>query len=627
MIAPPPRRRAPLALASACALAGCSSAPAQPSRPAAAVLPPADIAGAAYASPARWSYHPAPPEAAVAWAPSTGGGCVVVAQGGQRWTVTPESRTTAAARPDAAPPGAAAQPVRCAGQGRASAAPAPEELTAIVRRSPASWMFVGASGAIYEASSPLGPFTRTLAPPEPLVQLAGAGGSLLGVTRAGGVLRWREELGWKPALLDGAAAQAGSPPRAFGVAMTEGGRALALALPEALFASEDGGATWARAPLPAMGLSRVGALGGELLAEGLLASATWDPRRAPAFSRGAATLPRADVELAIAAPRAPSAAAVWLRRAAIAGDRYVEAVRPDDAGAPWRLASGPIDGPLKEAPLPGTGECGSIKLGANGRRVVAVCAEPDGDRIVARVLRSEDGGGAWSPAATLETADIDQVGVAVAPEGAALVTGVCRPSDGADGCKPTAPLLLTRDGARDARDAVTLAAAPTLSAPAALPAFSADGRSAYFLGYRGKDERLALFVSHDGGETFAPRSLDATGGAGAGGRRRGRGRGRRGRPGRGRVARGARDRRGERAPPRGRRRRGPAALGSRRAHVPHRGRGRPGAHGGARRRRARRSPASGGAWSRCRRGRRAGARVPTEAARTSRRSGSRSTAA
>ncbi|WP_438000185.1 hypothetical protein WMF26_10220 [Sorangium sp. So ce185] len=510
----PPRRRAPLALASACALAGCSSAPAQPSRPAAAVLPPADIAGAAYASPARWSYHPAPPEAAVAWAPSTGGGCVVVAQGGQRWTVTPESRAAAAARPDAAaPPGAAAQPVRCAGQGRASAAPAPEELTAIVRRSPASWMFVGASGSIYEASSPLGPFTRTLSPPEPLVQLAGAGGSLLGVTRAGGVLRWREELGWKPTLLDGAAAQAGSPPRAFGVAMTEGGRALALALPEALFASEDGGATWARAPLPAMGLSRVGVLGGELLAEGLLASATWDPRRAPAFSRGAATLPRADVELAIAAPRAPSAAAVWLGRAAIAGDRYVEAVRPDDAGAPWRLASGPIDGPLKEAPLPGTGECGSIKLGANGRRVVAVCAEPDGDRIVARVLRSEDGGGAWSPAATLETADIDQVGVAVAPEGAALVTGVCRPSDGADGCKPTAPLLLTRDGARDARDAVTLAAAPTLSAPAALPAFSADGRSAYFLGYRGKDERLALFVSHDGGETFAPRSLDATGGA------------------------------------------------------------------------------------------------------------------
>ncbi|WP_437280644.1 hypothetical protein WME90_08810 [Sorangium sp. So ce375] len=506
MTAPPSRTRAPIALASACALAGCSGAPAQPPRPAEAALPSVDAAGTAYASPARWSYHPAAPDAAVAWAPFAGAGCVVVAPGGQRWTVTPDPGA-AAPSPSAAGPAAP----RCAGQGRTSASPAPEELTAIVRRSPASWMFVGASGAIYEASSPLGQLTRALSPPEPLLEVAGAGGSLLGVTRRGGVLRWREELGWKPVVLDAAAGQGGAPPRAFGVAMVDGGRALVLALPEALFASEDGGGTWARAPLPTMGLSRVGVLGGELLAEGVLASATWDPRRAPAFTGSAATLPRADVELDVAIPRAPSASAVGLGRAAMSGDRYVEAVRPDDAGAPWLFASGTIDGPLKESALPGTGDCGSIKLGANGRRVVAVCAEPDGDRVVARVLRSDDGGGAWAPVATLETPDIDLVGVAVAPEGAALLTGVCKPGDGADGCKPTAPLLLTHDGAHEEdRAAVVLAAAPTLSAPAELPAFSADGRSAYFLGYRGKDERLALFVSHDGGETFAPRSLDAT---------------------------------------------------------------------------------------------------------------------
>ncbi|WP_437591801.1 hypothetical protein [Sorangium sp. So ce1000] len=509
MTAPPSRTRAPIALASACALAGCSGAPAQPPRPAEAAQPSADAAGAAYASPARWSYHPAAPDAAVAWAPFAGGGCVVVAPGGQRWTVTPDPRG-AESPPSAAGPAA----LRCAGQGRTSAAPAPEELTAIVRRSPVSWMFIGASGAIYEASSPLGQLTRALSPPEPLLQVAGAGGSLIGVTRGGGVLRWREELGWKPVLLEGAAGQGGAPPRAFGVAMADGGRALVLALPEALFASEDGGGTWARAPLPTMGLSRVGALGGELLAEGLLASATWDPRRTPAFSRSAATLPRGDVELDVATLRAPSASAVRVGRAAMSGDRYVEAVRPEDAATPWLFASGPIEGPLKEAALPGTADCGSIKLGANGRRVVAVCAEPDGDRVVARVLRSDDGGGAWSPVATLETPDIDLVGVAVAPEGAALLTGVCKPSDGAGVCKPTAPLLLTHDGAREEdRAAVAVAAAPTLSAPAELPAFSADGRSAYFLGYRGKDERLALFVSHDGGETFAPRSLDAAAGA------------------------------------------------------------------------------------------------------------------
>ncbi|MGK4006733.1 hypothetical protein WMF31_29195 [Sorangium sp. So ce1036] len=506
------RPRAPIALASACALAGCSGAPAQPARPAEAPPAAVELVGAAYASPARWSYHPAAPESAVAWAPF-GGGCVVVAQGGQRWTVTPE-------RPAPAAGAAAPADARCAGQGRASGSPAPEELTAVVRRSSTSWMFVGASGAIYEATSPLGQLTRTLSPPEPLAQVAGAGGALLGVTRSGGVLRWREDLGWKPVQLDGAAGQGGrTPPRALGVAIAEGGRALALALPEALFASEDGGATWARAPLPPMGLSQVGVLGGELVAEGVLASATWDPRRTPAFARSAAVLPPADVELAVAVPRAPSAAAVSVGRAAMAGDRYVEAIRPDDAGAPWLLARGPIEGPLKVAPLPGTADCGSIRLGAggaNGRHLVAVCAEPEGDRIVARVLRSADGGGAWLPYATLETLDIDQVGVAVAPEGAALLTGVCKPGDDAGSCKPTAPLLLTQEGDPGGaqpgdRAAVIVTAAPTLSAPAALPAFSADGRSAYFVGYRGKDERLALFVSHDGGETFAPRPLDLRG--------------------------------------------------------------------------------------------------------------------
>ncbi|WP_437679347.1 hypothetical protein [Sorangium sp. So ce131] len=507
------RPRAPLALASACALAGCSGAPAPPPRPAEPPSPAADLAGAAYISPARWSYHPAAPEAAVAWAPFVGaGGCVVVAQGGQRWTVTPEPQASAPA------PGAAAPALRCAGQGRASSAPAPEELTALVRRAPTSWMFVGASGAIYEASSPLGQFTRTLSPPEPLADVAGAGGALLGVTRGGGVLRWREDLGWKPVQLDAAAASAGrAPPRALDVAMTEGGRALALALPESLFSSDDGGATWSRAPLPTMGLSQVGVLGGELLAEGLLASATWEPRRTPAFSRSAAALPQADVELAIAVPRAPSAAAVSAGRAAIAGDRYVEVVHPDDAGAPWLLASGPIDGPLRTAPLPGTTGCSSVKLGAGGAsvlKIVAVCVEPEDDRILARVLRSDDGGASWSPGATLETPDVAHVSVAVSPEGAALVTGVCKPAARGSECKPSAPLLLTQDAARsDARAAVVVAAAPTLSGIAALPAFSADGRSAYFLGYRGKDERLALFVSHDGGETFAPRLLHAPGAA------------------------------------------------------------------------------------------------------------------
>jgi hypothetical protein len=56
---------------------------------------------------------------------------------------------------------------------------------------------------------------------------------------------------------------------------------------------------------------------------------------------------------------------------------------------------------------------------------------------------------------------------------------------------------------------VIASSAPQLAGTALAPAFSVDGRSAYFLGRRGKDDRISLFVSHDGGESFSPRTLQA----------------------------------------------------------------------------------------------------------------------
>lgn len=465
-----------------------------------------------FPSPARWAYHPAAPDHALAQVRLGDGGCVLVAEGGQRWTVAPAPRATPA-DPKGAP--AAAAPEACAGRGVASSVLAPEPLVDIVRRGPSSWLFFGVSGTIHESATPLGPFARTIEPPEPLVEVAGAGGLLLAVTRDGAVLRNDDRGGFRPVALPGAGAAPAVAPRVFDVAVGEGGRALALALPEALFASEDGGASWTRAPIPAMGLWRVAAAGGALLAEGILSSVTWDPRRSPAFSRSPTAPAAAAEELAVEVGRAPTAAAVQFGRAAVAGDRYYEAVRPEEPGEPWLLSRGPIEGPLETRAMQGTSECGSVKLGASGRNVVAVCVHAIGDEIVAEVRRSDDAGTRWSSVAKLEAPDVDRVGVAVSPDGAALLTGVCKPSEGAAGadpgapgggaCRPSAPVLIRLEGERVV---ATLSAAPTLGALAALPAFSVDGRSAYFAGYRVKDDRLALFVSHDGGETFSPRPLD-----------------------------------------------------------------------------------------------------------------------
>src|SRR6185503_11998650 len=112
-----------------------------------------------------------------------------------------------------------------------------EELTGVIRRSDKSWLFIGEGGSLYEAPEPLAAFTRTVAPPEPFAKVAGAGAIVLATTYEGKLLRWDEVSGWRPA--------PAPPPKArlFDVAVTEGGRALALAFPEALFTSSDGGAT------------------------------------------------------------------------------------------------------------------------------------------------------------------------------------------------------------------------------------------------------------------------------------------------------------------------------------------------------------------------------------------------
>ena len=532
---PPPGRAA--ALAASVVLAGCAGAPPERARPGEPQGAVAELPAPGFPSPARWSYHPAAPEYALAQVRLGDGGCVVVAEGGQRWLVTPAPGAGGERRGAAAAAGGqGAAPAACAGRGVASHVFAPEPLVDLVRRGPSSWLFVGVSGAIYESATPLGAFARTIAPPGPLLEVAGAGGVLLAVTRDGAVLRHDDQGSWRPVALPaatalpaaggaatalpaaggaatGAAATAAVAPRVFDVVVGEGGRALAIGLPEALFASEDGGKSWTRSPLPAMGLWRVSvAGGGALIAEGILSSVTWDPRQTPAFSR-APTAPSAGAEeLTVDVGRTPTAGAVAFGRAAVAGDRYHEAVRPEEPGEPWVLASGPIEGPLETRPMQGTSECGSVKLGASGRNVVAVCVRALGDAIVAEVLRSHDGGGRWSSAAKLETPDVDRVGVAVSPDGAALLTGVCKPSEGTAGadpgggeCRPSAPVLIRLEGERIV---ATLSTASTLGALAALPAFSADGRSAYFAGYRAKDDRLALFVSHDGGETFSPRPID-----------------------------------------------------------------------------------------------------------------------
>lgn len=478
----------------AAACAGASP-PTPRLRPIASATP--DLTAPAYASPARWEYHPSAPGNVLAHLRLPDGSCVIGADYGQRWLVKPPRRDETGAPATAGRPTA---PRPCSGKAEAAEVLAPEELLGVVRRSATSWLFVGASGTLYESTEPLGPITRTIAAPEPFARVGGSGGALVGATVDGRLVRWEEGRGWRPGPDVGA--------RVFDLAFGEGGRVLALALPEALFTSEDGGLTFtpAGAAAPPIGARRVGLTAtGQLLLEGFTASLVWTPRDRAPFTRSSEPLLVAPAGSDLTVDRAANATAVTMGRAAIDGERYLEAIAPDDESDPWQLGRGRLDGRLELRPMKGTAGCGALKLGANGRQVVVVCSRAAGDDVDALVLRSEDGGTSFAPAISLVTDSIDHVAIAVARDGSALIAGTCKP--GATGaCKPGAPMLVRPDGKKSS---AMVSAAAQLGNLAVTPAFSFDGRSAYFLGTRTKDDKLALFVSHDGGESFAPRPLDS----------------------------------------------------------------------------------------------------------------------
>jgi len=465
-----------------------------------------------FVTPARWDYHPPGPDLALAATELPGGGCVFTAEGGQRWT----SATAASAS-------SAGGLAHCTGKALASEFLAPEDLVNVIRREARPWLYVGTSGALYEAGEALSTFTRTVSPPEPFARVAASGSAVLGATYAGQLLRWEEATGWR-------AAPSKPPSRLLDVAVA-GQRALALGFPEALFASEDGGSTWAPAGAPLVGAHRLGLTAdGAIGAQGIFESIRWEAGSPRAFTRSKRGLPTHGASIDVEVGRGATAGAVQTSRAVMDGDRYVEAVRPETEGDLWQLARGRLDGRLELVPLAWSAGCGSIRIGLRNKTIYTVCVSLDGSDIAAAVRRSRDLGTTWGEPLALTTPDTDQITVAVAPEGSALISGVCKGGGEPSSCKPTAPLLVRTEPAAPIAAPSASAApakiatpegaprlvamgtgAPQLSGLALLPAFSFDGHSAYFLGHRGKDEKLTLFVSHDEGETFSQRSLETPG--------------------------------------------------------------------------------------------------------------------
>jgi len=389
--------------------------------------------------------------------------------------------------------------VTCRGTITAAAEVAPEALVGMVERAGPSWLFVGESGNLYETEGPLESFRRVIGAPTTFASVTGNGKTVLAANTTGNLFGFGEMWPGRPMHIPAYA-------QVYDMWVADDGSALALALPEKLFVSQDG-RTFVEAPMGGtIGARRVGRTAhGALGVQGVMGAIVWKPSKSPAVSRTNERLTSRASTLELETSTVPSATAVVEGRAALDGDRYIEAVQEEDGA--WNLASGSFEGPLTTKPLGLDSECGWMRVGARGRHVTTVCVRQNEDGThVAHVRMSSDGGVKFVESEQYSAGDGDLLNVAVANDGSALITGVCKARTGGSGCSGSPPMLFRKENGAITS---TLAASPPLMGLPISPAFSVDGKSAYFLSRRAKDEKLALFVSHDGGRVFTERSLDA----------------------------------------------------------------------------------------------------------------------
>ncbi len=454
-------------------LAACS--PAAPAEP--PLAPPEDLAGdgALPAPPTTgFAYHPPAVSPLNDAAPLADGRWLAVGQLGERWLSARLPQTAEDARGktfDAQP-----SPYR-----------APHDLVSVAHLGDRGWMFLDAHGGVYTSLDPLGPLTVRGRATVPLVSLAASDGVVMASDALGQVFRWHQD-NWSPV----------STPAPL-YALAGGGGIVGLSFPETLYASRDGrdftplgGDTFgavAVEPIPGGRVAVLGARSAARFADGQLTPIAATPL----------TLPAPDVTLR--APRGPRASAIGQQLAVLEGDRYLEMVGAGDAP---HLLQGVLGSLLKRTPV-AFDACDDQVLAASGPHIVVVCGVQSKGAIDVVVQRSSDGGRRFRRVAALRSVTPAFAHAAVAPDGSVLLTGMCR-RDAAGGspgqsCEAGAPLRIGVDGA------IVQTHATDLLSDAQAPAWSPDGKRAYFYGKRGKDQQRALFVSHDGGKTFDARAL------------------------------------------------------------------------------------------------------------------------
>jgi hypothetical protein len=449
---------------------------------------------------ARWVFVPAQAAPMLGKYELPNGQTLFFGERGQRWLVDGEGVATAAGEV------------------------ADETLVDVTRTDGGTFLFVGAGSRLFEANEPLGPFQRTVVPPEPLRRATANGDRVLAVTATGRLLRSTDAgrtfapLGHKN-------------DRFADVAFVDKDEALALLMPEEIRVSSDGGATFTRLARPAVGATKLVRKVDEIAVDGMFGE---ESVRALAPQRESARrLLPAERDSVVTVPSGvlPNASG-FERTLAFVDDRAVNVLR---IGGGYQVSVGPLGERLPSVPLPGGDDCESLRIALGGGFLYGVCHVRDKQTraVTAEVRRWRMKPAADPPIDPDEKPEVvtglvsttQEVRLAVGPGDTLLVTGVCRrgnPCTDAPlflaGFRDIAPPVdepLEADADRAGNTSSARAMPPSAFVASSVPqmqgrplamAYAASG-AAFLVGFRAKTGQLALFVSTDGGRSFTPRSL------------------------------------------------------------------------------------------------------------------------
>lgn len=435
--------------------------------------PSADATGAA-----RWVYAPQRPSTILGSISQADRSWVAWGRDGERWLV------------------------RETGEAEAAGDLAPEDLVGLSRGASGAWRFVGRTGALYEAASPLGAFSR-ISRPRGTATAVSASGSTVAIVGERGALSWSNDAGetWRDVKLDA---------RWILDVRVEGERGVVLGLPERLFVTRDGGRTFARIEAPPVGASRLSSERGVVTALGYQRAVELDAGDAPRLVDASEPVspppfvvpPRAVVD---GADLTRGRGFVWR------GTVYVPITKRDKPGAPASLGRGRLGEHLEVTPLAGTERCSELSLAGDDRALYAACLVPQrgSARGRVRVLRYTNVAEAPEElSGALEGTSATRL--VLGPSDRLIVWGACRRTE--ERCDVETPLWLGQwDPASEGVEAVGspwgATRAPALGGGVLDVKFAGRGATVYLVGRRAKSGDLGLFVSADAGRTFEAREL------------------------------------------------------------------------------------------------------------------------